>query len=201
METGGQGGSKRVPIEISRDLFGRAQRYASNIGVTPFHIFLAAYACVISRFSGEKDFAIGIPVSLRNRPELNEMIGCFINMLAIRMDLRDSPSFEVFVLRVRDRVLEAMEYVDTPFEFVVSRVAGSRDSDSLPIFQNTFSFEREMKEGVCEVAPGLSYEIGEFDIGNSGYDLDMEFHYGKHGVEGWIDYDVGQFDDFGFISL
>ena len=193
---GGQGGSKRVPIEISRDLFGRAQRYASNIGVTPFHIFLAAYACVISRFSGEKDFAIGIPVSLRNRPELNEMIGCFINMLAIRMDLRDSPSFEEFVLRVRDRVLEAMEYVDTPFEFVVSRVAGSRDSDSLPIFQNTFSFEREMKEGVCEVAPGLSYEIGEFDIGNSGYDLDMEFHYGKHGVEGWIDYDVGQFDDF-----
>ena len=153
---GGQGGSKRVPIEVSRDIFGRVQRYASNIGVTPFHIFLAAYACVISRFSGEKDFAIGIPVSLRNRSELNEMIGCFINMLAIRMDLRDSPSFEKFVLRVRDRVLEAMEYVDTPFEFVVSRVAGSRDSESLPNLQNTFSFEREMKEGVCEVAPGLS---------------------------------------------
>ena len=100
-------------------------------------------------------------------------------MLAIRMDLRDSPSFEKFVLRVRDRVLEAMEYVDTPFEFVVSRVAGSRDSDSLPVFQNTFSFEREMKEGICEVAPGLGYEVDEFDIGNSGYDLDMEFHYGQ----------------------
>ena len=189
------GGSKRVPVDVSQGLFEQVQKYAGRIGVTPFHVFLSAYACVISRFSGERDFAIGIPVSLRNRPELDGMIGCFINMLAIRMDLRDLPSFEEFVVRVRDRVLDAMEYAETPFESVVARVASDRSIDHMPLFQSLFSFEREPEEGRRELSPGLEFEVREFDLGNSVYDLAMELHYGELGVYGWIDYSVAQLDE------
>ena len=182
-------------MPISQGLSGRVQQYAAGIGVTSFHVFLAAYACVISRFSGARDFAVGIPASLRDRPELQGLIGCFINMLAIRMRLDDSPTFEQFVLRVRDRVLDAMEHVETPFESVVAGVALDRRADSTPLFQCLFSFEREAEEGIREISPGLGVEVREFDLGNSVYDLAMEFHYGEQGVYGWVDYSTARFDE------
>jgi len=188
-------GSRRISIDVSQGLSGRVQQYAAGIGVTSFHVFLAAYACVISRFSGSSDFAVGIPASLRDRPELQGLIGCFINMLAIRMRLDDSPTFDQFVLRVRDRVLDAMEHVETPFESVVAGVALDRRADSTPLFQCLFSFEREAEEGIREISPGLGVEVREFDLGNSVYDLAMEFHYGEQGVYGWVDYSIARFDE------
>ena len=135
------GSSARFPIEIPSLVVEQVKSYALGSGVTMFHVFLAAYACVLMRFSGSDDFAIGIPVSLRSRPEIQLLIGCFINMLAIRMDLCDDPSFGEFVREVRARVLDGIAHGDTPFEDVVSRLEAGRDIGSTPLFQCLFSFE------------------------------------------------------------
>ena len=97
--------SSRRSMEIPPDVAAAVQKVAAAMEVTPFHVYIAAYAVVLMRFGAGDDFAIGVPVSLRTRPELQPLVGCFLNMLPVRMDMRDSPSFGEVVRRARQHML------------------------------------------------------------------------------------------------
>src|SRR5207247_1201819 len=78
-----------VPAALRRALeaFGRQE------GATPFMTLLTAFAALLRRYSNQEEMLIGTPVANRNRPELEDLVGVFINTLAIRADLSGRPSF------------------------------------------------------------------------------------------------------------
>ncbi len=87
---------------LSRSTSDRLRAVCREQGVTPFMAFLAAYEVLLSRYSGQVDFAIGTPVANRPRAELEGLVGYFVNMLAMRADLRGDPSFGELLTRVRE---------------------------------------------------------------------------------------------------
>ena len=110
------------------DALARAHR-ASRFMVT-----YAALATVLSRHSGQSDLVIGTPVANRSRPAYDEMIGCFINTLALRCDVAGASSFADLLERVRGSALEAYQHRSVPFEAVVEALGSPRPRAHQPVF-------------------------------------------------------------------
>ncbi|XEN34658.1 hypothetical protein M728_005319 (plasmid) [Ensifer sp. WSM1721] len=77
-----------VPVVIDAALTGGLKRLSRKHGTTLFMTVLAAWAAVLSRLSGQDDLVIGVPSANRSRREVEELIGFFVNTLALRLDWR-----------------------------------------------------------------------------------------------------------------
>jgi amino acid adenylation domain-containing protein len=108
-------------------------------GVTLFMVLLAAWAALLHRCTGATDIPVGTSCAGRNRPELEELVGVFLNTLVLRVDLGDDPSFRELLGRMRRCTLAAYEHQDIPFEAVLEALQPPRDSSRTPLFQAYFN--------------------------------------------------------------
>lgn len=183
----------RVFVAIPDERTESLKERANTLNVTPFMLLLATYALVLHRYSQQEDFAIGVPVASRDRQELEGLIGCFINLLTLRIDASGEPTFRDFLKRIAQVSLSAFEHAVVPFETIVSQVNPGRETSSAPLFQVAFSFEREPTEGL-ENDPDLTMQFEEVSLGISRYDLSLELTLGQNGLAGWIDYSSDLFE-------
>jgi amino acid adenylation domain-containing protein len=124
---------------IGPEMTARIKSLAADLGATPFMVLLAGFDVVMARYMGHGDVIIGTPVAGRVRPELESMIGMFINTLALRTQLDDDPTFAELVGRVRETALGAFDHQDVSFEQVLADVQPRRDLSRTPIFQVFFN--------------------------------------------------------------
>jgi amino acid adenylation domain-containing protein len=117
--------------ELSRGLTELAQDQQATL----FMALMAAFQTILSRYSGQEDFAVGAPVAGRLRPETENLIGLFVNTLVLRADLTDDPTFRELVGRVRETSLAAFDRQEMPFERLVQELRPRRDPSRHPVFQ------------------------------------------------------------------
>ncbi len=127
------GGVHRV--ELSADLVASVERLGRAEGGTLFMVLLAAYAAVLSRYSGQQDVVVGTPIAGRTRPELEGLIGLFVNTLALRMDVSGGPTLRELLGRARTVAMDAYAHQDAPFEKLVEVLQPQRDMSRSPLFQ------------------------------------------------------------------
>ena len=111
-----------------------------------FMTLLAAFAVMLNRYSGQDDIVIGCPVANRSRPELEELIGCFMNPLPFRVNLGGNPSFSELLRRVRDLALQVFAHQNTPFDLLVKTFHPLRDVRIPPLFQVMFLLQNISEE-------------------------------------------------------
>lgn len=129
----GRGGVVEVPLPGT--LVTAAETLARAHGATLFMVLLAVYQTVLARWSGRTDIPVGTPIAGRDRTELEGLVGCFLNTLVLRGDLSGTPSFVTLLERTRERVLDAFDHQDVPFERIVARLRPERDPSHTPLFQ------------------------------------------------------------------
>jgi amino acid adenylation domain-containing protein len=108
---------------------------ARKEGVTLYMTLLAACATVLRWHTGQEDFVFGSPMGARERTELESMIGPFVNLLLIRLDLQGDPTFAELLRRTRNSMLEAHERRHVPFELLLERLKPARNATHSPLFQ------------------------------------------------------------------
>ncbi|HEV7508315.1 MAG TPA: non-ribosomal peptide synthase/polyketide synthase [Thermoanaerobaculia bacterium] len=161
-------GSSR-DLALGTQLAGALQRQSRREGATMFMTLLAGYQAVLSRWSGQHDFAVGSPTAGRTRHELEEMIGFFVNPLVLRAELGDDPSLREMIGRAREGILEAFTHQALPFERLVEELSPERDRSRSPLFQVMFTLQQrvmpEVELGALSVVPFGSPETGaKFDL-------------------------------------
>jgi amino acid adenylation domain-containing protein len=124
-----------LPMALSPAAAEAVRRTARLQAVTPFMVGLTAFAVLLYRASGQSDFAVGTWVANRNRPEVEGLIGFFINNLALRLDLDGALPFGRLLMQVREAALGAYAHQDMPFEKVVEDLKLPRDLSLPPVFQ------------------------------------------------------------------
>lgn len=124
-----------VRAEIPAAVAQQVARLARERGATPYMVHLAGLWALLGRYSGQRDFAVGTVVSGRTHAALEDVVGVFINMLALRADLSGEPAFADLVDRARDTAVDAFGRPDVPFERLVAELAVDRDLSSHPLFQ------------------------------------------------------------------
>jgi amino acid adenylation domain-containing protein len=159
---------------------------------TPFMVFLAAFQALLARYSGQTDIAVGTPIAGRNRSEVQDLIGCFVNTLVIRTDLSDDPSFITFLDQVRATALDAYDHQDLPFERLVQELQPDRDLSRNPLFQVMFALQDDL--GAFGFA-NLAVEPLRIDWGTAKFDLTLSLERtATTGVRGRFEYATPLFD-------
>ncbi|NRQ30980.1 thioester reductase domain-containing protein [Nonomuraea sp. NN258] len=117
----------RMPIELWEGVreLARAER------CTPFMVMLAAYQTLMSRYSGQDDFCVGVPIAGREEVDDEQVFGPFVNTLALRADLDGDPTVRDLVKRVRRRVLRSFGHREVPFDEVVGALRRRGDDGQL----------------------------------------------------------------------
>ena len=146
-------------FNIPHSLAEQIQRVSSEESVTPFVLTLTAFAIMLYRYTGMDDIVIGSPVAGRTRRETEDLIGLFINTLALRIDLSNNPSIRELVQKIRQTVIGAVVNQDVPFEKLLEELQVQRNISYSPVFQVMFNYQSIEKstfklEGL-EISPFL----------------------------------------------
>jgi amino acid adenylation domain-containing protein len=159
-----------LPLSLTKQLKELSRRRQATLFMTLFTVFHS----LLSRYTGQHDFAIGVPIAGRTEVETERLIGCFMNVLVLRTDTPVDDSFEQALNRVRAVALEAYENQEVPFEKLVEKLRPERMPNHWPLFQAMFNL-RNMPRSELRRAGDLTIEPFSFDsrlIG--GLDLSLE---------------------------
>jgi surfactin family lipopeptide synthetase A len=159
---------------------------SQRTGVTLFMSLLTAFAILLSRHSRQLDLVIGTPIANRSRKELESLIGCFINLLALRIDLTGDPTFIELVQRVKQISLGAYAHQELPFGKLVEKLRPSHDFSYSPIFQVMFVLQNAPVEPSDLV--DLQLTPLNLETGTSQYDLTLMMEETEVGLSGSFAY-------------
>ena len=130
----GETGATR-PFRWDAELVSGLRSLIRREGATTYMALLAVCAAVLRAHSGQSDIVLGSPMGTRERTEFETMLGPFVNLLVLRLELDDDPSFVELLARAREVVLDAHDHRQVPFEMLVDRLAPARSFDRPPLCQ------------------------------------------------------------------
>jgi nonribosomal peptide synthetase DhbF len=133
----------RCSTTIGPDVTGRLRDLAMHSGASIFMIMLSAFNVLLGRLGQTDDVILGAPVAGRIRPELESVVGCFINTVALRTDLGGDLSVADLIGRVRKIALDAFDHQDVPFDRVVEALQPDREAGHEPLVKILFMVRNE----------------------------------------------------------
>ena len=176
---------------------------AHDTGATLFMALLAGFGTLLGRLAAQRDVVVGSPIANRTERETEPLIGFFVNLLALRLDLGagpgeagdggDSPSFRQLLGRARTVSLDAYAHQDLPFERVVEELGVARDLGRSPLFQVMLTLQNAPL-GVPRL-PNLEVEALGTDTGTARFDLTLTLlPRDDGGLGGQIEYNRDLYD-------
>jgi non-ribosomal peptide synthetase component F/3-oxoacyl-(acyl-carrier-protein) synthase/acyl carrier protein len=182
----------RHEFAVPPETFERLRAAGLADHATTFMVVVGAFDMLLARLIGSDEIVVGTSVAGRTRPELDSLIGCFLNTVVLRTDLSGNPSFREVLRRVRETTLEALEHQDVPFERVVASLDAPRDLRRNPFFQIMVVHQNVP---VSESAfPGLDVEFLPSWNGTAKLDLTLDTAEQDGGLACTIEYLTELFD-------
>ncbi|CQR58132.1 non-ribosomal peptide synthetase [Paenibacillus riograndensis] len=125
-------------VTLDSDLTRGLKVLSNRLKTTLYTLLLASYNILLSKYSNQEDIVIGSPVAGRFNYSTNNMVGMFVNTLAMRNQPAKHKTFQEFLLEVKENTLEAFENQDYPFEELISKLGIERDISRNPVFDVMF---------------------------------------------------------------
>jgi non-ribosomal peptide synthetase component F len=161
-------------------------------GVTVFMTLLATLNVLLFSYSQETDLVVGSPVAGRSRVETEELIGLFLNTVALRSDLGGNPAVSEFLHRVRKVCLDAYAHQDMPFEKLVNALGVEQEVGRMPLFRVWLNYQNaplpEARLGKVLLKPF------DFEFGLVKFDLALNIVETPGGARGAWEYSSDLFD-------
>ena len=158
----------------------RLAAIAAEAGASLFMALHAVLSGFLSRVGGSEDVVIGSPSAGRSDPELEDMVGLFVNTVPIRTDVSSQPDFHTLLARTRTAVIDALELDDVPFERLVEAINPPRVLGRHPLFQTMLSLENTASPLLD--LPGVDTSIEpEVETGDAKFDLSFTFRRNASG--------------------
>ncbi|WP_347217489.1 amino acid adenylation domain-containing protein [Chryseobacterium sp.] len=177
-----------IPEETALGL----KEVSKNLGISLYNVMLSGYYLTLSAYSGQDDIIVGSPVANRHYAGLEDLIGFFVNTLALREKIDPKQNIRDFILQVSKSVTEAQSHQDLPFEKLVEELGVEQDSSRHPVFQVMFGIQSSNSDepSVQDEEPlfhafdgDVDYQAAKFDLTTMINDLpgemQMTFNYAK----------------------
>jgi tyrocidine synthetase-3 len=172
-------------FHIHQTLTERLERVAAQTGATLFMTLLGLFNILLFRLCGQQDIVVGTPVSGRRHPDMETVVGMFVNTLALRNTVDGDEPFGDFLRRLGTGTTQALDHQDYPFEQLVEELDLPRDTGRNPLFDVMFSFENfdfpQLQIPELELIPRpIAGGASKFDLTftvSRGSGLDCSFEY------------------------
>jgi amino acid adenylation domain-containing protein len=201
-----RGASKALNLEPR--LTDQLRELARSSGASLFVVLLAAFKVLLHRYTGQTDIVVGSPVAGRNLPEVDELVGYFVNPLALRTDASGAPGFRELIERVRRTVVGALEHQEYPFSLLAERLNLVRDPSRSPLFQVMFAFQQtepSTRESISSLVLGESetaIQFGDLTFRSLNlserhvpFDITLTIAEGETDLDASLQYNRDLFDD------
>jgi amino acid adenylation domain-containing protein len=185
-------GGARQDLQISKDTTDALIELGHREGATLQMVLLSVIKVLLHRYTGQEDILVGAPIQARVRPELEKLIGVFVNTVVLRTQVQPGSNFLQVLKQVKEASLGAFSHQDLPFDRVVEEINPPRDSSRTPLYQVLFSYQDVNNRGT--VLGDL--KRSQIHVDTTVAPTDMTFwlmEYGT-GMQGAIDYNLDLFE-------
>jgi hypothetical protein len=163
----------RITFEISRELTGQARQLMLETETTMYMVLLAVYTIMLSKYSGQDNIIVGTPIAGRKHTDLENIIGLFINMLAMKNKPQEEKTFVEFLQEVKTNALNAYENQDYQFEDLVLKLKIKVESGRNPLFDAVFVLQNIVTK---EIQISNLEELRKIHVSPYGLGLDQVHH-------------------------
>ncbi|OUL06445.1 non-ribosomal peptide synthetase [Bacillus spizizenii] len=183
---------QRVTCSLQSSLIRSLQEMSQQTGTTLYMVLLAAYNVLLHKYTGQEDIVVGTPVSGRNHPNIESMIGIFIQTMGIRTKPQANKRFTDYLEEVKRQTLDAFENQDYPFDWLVEKLNVQRETTGKSLFNTMFVYQniefQEIHQDRCtfrvkERNPGVSLYDLMLTIEDAGQQLDIHFDFNPNQFE------------------
>jgi uncharacterized protein YbdZ (MbtH family) len=181
-----------IEFELPAEVAAALTDLARSSDATLFMVLAAACQILLARWSGQDDIAVGTAVAGRDRPELEPIIGLFVNTVVLRSRIDAGSSFREFLGRVRGTVLDAFAHQDVPFEKVVDELQMPLDTSRSPLFQAMVVLHGGQRPRPA--FSGLEVEPVDMPARTANFDVSVDFVERDGALAGVLDYNTDLFD-------
>ncbi|MBT2572355.1 amino acid adenylation domain-containing protein [Bacillus sp. ISL-51] len=183
---------QRVTYSLEPNVIRSLQDMAQKAGTTLYTVLLAAYKVLLHKYTGQEDIVVGTPASGRNHPDIESMIGIFIQTIGIRTKPHANKRFADYLEEVQRQTLDAFENQDYPFDRLVEKLNVQRETTGKSLFNTMFVFQNidfhEIRHNGC------TFTVKERNPGVSLYDLMLTIEDAGQQLEMHFDFNPGQFE-------
>ncbi|MFA6076277.1 MAG: amino acid adenylation domain-containing protein [Negativicutes bacterium] len=183
-----QGGN--VFADLDKSVADKLKALAEARGVSFFALLLAAFNIMLARYSGQDDIVVGSPFANRTHPDIDSIIGMFVNTLPLRTYPQRDKLFGDYLQEVNGILLAAGENQAYPFENIVNDLGITRDASRNPVFDVVFAYFVE--EFLFE-SEDLSLQRYNYDAGVAHFDVLLYVMENKQGLSLFLEYDRNLF--------
>lgn len=186
---------RTIAPEIAGELEQLARRHRASL----FMVLLTGFAIALSRCTGEIDIPIGTPTANRLDPDVDGIVGPFMNPVVLRVNVGGQASFSDVLSRVRETTLAALEHQAVPFGEVVRRLAPERTLTYNPLFQVMFALQNA--ESVPVRLNEVDVALLDIETGTTRFDLDWTLWRRETGLDVQVLYNLDVFERDTITSL
>ncbi|CAG0937718.1 fengycin family lipopeptide synthetase D [Thermoflexales bacterium] len=184
-------GAKQT-FTISGDVVTALQAIAQSAEATLFMTLLGAFQVLLHHYTGQTEIIVGTPIANRAHEEIENLIGFFVNTLALRVNLAHNPSFTDLLKQVREVTLGAYAHQDLPFDRLIDELHVQRDLSHAPLFQVLFVLQNAPMPTI--ELPGLTLRPLEMDNQAAQFDLTLSLIEVPPGLLGTVEYNTDLFE-------
>ncbi|HJS25300.1 MAG TPA: amino acid adenylation domain-containing protein, partial [Pyrinomonadaceae bacterium] len=201
-------------FNLNAELTRKLDQLSRRSGTTLYMSILAAYAVLLSRYTGQSEIVIGSPTAGRTRAAYTKVVGYFVNLLPLRLNLGGNPRFVELLERTRTTTLDAFSHQEYPFPLIVQRLQPDRDGSRTPLFQTTFMMQQTPMLAGQELAPfalgtgGAQLKLGELTLESfpltervTQFELNLAVASDGAGLRALLEYNTELFDSTTIESM
>lgn len=134
---------------VATDVFQKIQTLAHEQQTSLFILLHAVFHLFLSHYSQQRDIVTGFTTAGRHHPQLQNLIGYFINTLVLRSYVEPNMHFTEYLAEVNRSSLEAYQNQDVPFEKHFNEIETGDSRHDNPIFNVMFALNQ--KQNIFEL--------------------------------------------------
>ncbi|OOM82535.1 gramicidin S synthase 2 [Clostridium puniceum] len=155
----------RINFTADKELTEKLNHIAKNTETTLYLVLLASYNVMLSKYSGQEDIVIGTAQAGRPYAEIENVVGMFVNTIALRNYPNKDKTFREFLIEVKNNTLRDFENSDYQFEKLIKKLDIKRDTSRNPLFDVMFLLEDMDFNSEAEIKLiQPEFNISKFDL-------------------------------------
>ncbi|MBR3868924.1 MAG: amino acid adenylation domain-containing protein [Clostridia bacterium] len=140
---------------IDKKLHDKITDKCKELNITPYVFYMTCYNILLSKYSGNEDIVVGMPISGRSSKYL-ESVGMFVNTVALRSKPEGSKTISQFMQEVKENSISAIDNQNYPFNNLVKKL-NIQTNGRNPLYDVMMAYQ--------------SYEMTDIDFGDKKAEL------------------------------
>ncbi|SIR91538.1 non-ribosomal peptide synthetase [Pseudomonas putida] len=166
---------QRLELDLPQALADDARQFARQHNVSLFTLLLATFNVLLWRYTGQTSLRIGVPIANRNRPEVEGLVGLFVNTQVMAGELDGQHTVDALLQALKGQVNGAQAHQDLPFERLVEAVRPERSLSHSPLFQVMYNHQPQVADlEQLQLASGLALSTIQWQARTTQFDLSLD---------------------------